>query len=270
MKILAFTAILFLPLAAQAELTFCNGVWTNQSCSEEPQTKIDEKEFKAKSKDEVAGNKKKSLVHEMTMKRIEARRKYGVLFSSEDTEAVCDNEATSLDKCRKAVESYYKLLQENVRNQLDAESQKNSEESDEKAPTQQNQTTVNIINNPVAPILTGRDAPPRNTEISESEASVAITGNKDGINVSGQIGTKRKRRVIRGFDGGAVQTVPLNFNKKAETTKPTPQAEEPAQAAPANAVPPKVKTSSQAGLSQTGISQAGVPKTATSQAGITE
>ena len=158
----------------------------DRPCSaEEPEApSISEKPHKPRNEEEVAGDKKKSLVHEMTMKRIEARRKYGVLLSSEGVEDVCDKQNTSIEKCREEVDQFYSLLQGSVRNQLQFDENKEEESAVEEEKEEPGSTTVNIVQNENTVVVVPRESiKPSNS--SQLDTSISVSGSDSKIRFKG-------------------------------------------------------------------------------------
>lgn len=221
----ALTLILLislLPMPALAELSFCNGVWTNQECKGEEKEETEapslpETAHEPRSSTEVLSDKKKSLVHEMTMKRIDARRKYGVLYSSDTAETTCELDATSLKDCQTEVDAYYEKLQSSIEThlkerELDSSGKPGSQNLKEKA--QNNTTAVYIFNRgkkdlPPPP-------PPQNVEVKKQSTGIRLSGSsKNGnINVGFETnaGTTEIKRKTKIFSGGPVKVSPLSTN----------------------------------------------------------
>jgi len=170
----------FLPAAAFAELSFCNGVWTNQACDqeegeEEASTKSLEETKKAPpSKAEKNLSLKKSILHEVTMDRVEARRKYSVIVPASSAENICQDPESKVEACKEAAEKYSSRLQSRVDSALKA---KELEKQKEEPKEEQNDNTTVVVVNPKKKSSRGNTNIIGHRTSSESGVSVNVSGN---------------------------------------------------------------------------------------------
>ena len=107
MKKLSLLIVLFCS-PTFAELYDCNGVWKDVPCDAgKAKTKLKEKV--EKSEDEIQAKKntdtKKSLVHDLTMSRLKAKKEHGIKVDYKYIEDYCQMESTSVEECRTRVEN---------------------------------------------------------------------------------------------------------------------------------------------------------------------
>jgi len=183
-----------LTLPAHAELSFCNGVWTNQSCSGEKT--IEETARKPQEPEQKKISLKKSILHEITMDRVEARRKYGVMVSGQSAEIICEDQQSSVKECEQAASKYSSRLQQSISNALKAKELEEKNEEKENTIEEKNNSTVVIIR-PERRRPLSFDYQYRGQEriVSESGASINISGRSSDGRISG--GLSVNNRVIR-------------------------------------------------------------------------
>lgn len=103
-------ALIFLPVSALAELNECEGVWTNKACDgtviEKPTESAVNDSSSVESKEKaVLLSKKRSLLHELTMKTIRAKREFEVEYELDEIEAFCLNKESSLAECKEKIKT---------------------------------------------------------------------------------------------------------------------------------------------------------------------
>lgn len=211
-ELLFLTFLILFPSISVAELSFCNGVWTNQACEDEEESEKSLEEIKKKPPTEAEKNSslKKSILHEVTQDRIEARRKYDVIVPSSSAEKICQDAASKVSACQEAADKYSSRLQSRVESALKAKEleAKKEKESDE-AKKKDNNTTVVVVN----PEPRRRGVPVDyeyvggNRVRTESGVSINVSGQSSDGRISGGIsaGSRviqndflKKPRVVRG------------------------------------------------------------------------
>jgi len=101
-KLSYLIAILALNPPAFAEIYNCDGKWTNIKCDSTPKKTI--KETKG---EKISANQseKSSLLHELRMQSIRAKRDYGVISNISFVEKHCMKNDTSIESCNEKIDS---------------------------------------------------------------------------------------------------------------------------------------------------------------------
>lgn len=174
---------------ALAELSFCEGVWTNQSCENGEEKSLTETTRKPQSPEQKTDSLKKSILHEMTMDRVEARRKYGVLVSGQSAELVCQDSKSSAKECQDAASQYNTRLQQSVSNALKAKELEAKKLKTEKEEAKQENNSTVVIVRPERKSPANFDYQYRGPErvIQQSGTSVNVSGRSSGGRISGGI-----------------------------------------------------------------------------------
>lgn len=98
-------AALFLASSAHAEIFNCGGKWTNKPCEAEPKATLKEKPSQNNEKEVADRSERESLLHELKMQAIEARRKYDVRIDVSAVETLCMKPQSSLSDCKNEVDA---------------------------------------------------------------------------------------------------------------------------------------------------------------------
>ena len=108
-KLLNICSFIFIFSAADsfADLYNCNGTWTNRPCNSS--SKIPEKEDTPKNKDK---SKKESILHDLRMLVIKAKREHDIRYNIDVIEDLC--KTSNLEECDKSVKTAQKELQAQV------------------------------------------------------------------------------------------------------------------------------------------------------------
>ncbi len=108
-KFLSFCSIVFIFSAVPclADLYNCKGTWTNKPC--DGSNKIPEKKETPDNKDK---SKKESILHDLRMLVIKAKREHDIRYNIEVIEDLCKN--SNLEDCDKSVKTAQKELQTQV------------------------------------------------------------------------------------------------------------------------------------------------------------
>lgn len=137
MKILFVVLMLLIVPQAFAELTQCDGVWTNKSCSEQANS---EQAKKAAPEEKALDSKmikersfKKSLFHDLNMKNIKANNSYEIKLDLSQAEDVCNSENSTIDECRKQIKEIDTLLDEKIKVAVELETKKKALKLQEEA-----------------------------------------------------------------------------------------------------------------------------------------
>lgn len=146
-----FATCLFLPHLVSAEMNLCDGVWTNQACKGVEERRLGTtKELTPEEQALVAArSKKRSVLHELTMRSIEAKRDYGVDLSLEKAEQVCRDDSSTVDACREAADLLNERLAKRVTQELELVKAKRELEAKENPPAPPQHTAIVIQERPI-------------------------------------------------------------------------------------------------------------------------
>ena len=96
----------------EAQINYCNGMWTNRACDGEVQKTITEQPLRKRSPEEIKADKKLSLTHDLRSYAWKLRREYDIQMSEVDlVEDYCAREKVSVDQCTRKVTASYRALQ---------------------------------------------------------------------------------------------------------------------------------------------------------------
>ena len=215
--------LFFITQAALAELTFCEGIWTNQSCEKGEEKSLAETTREPQSSEQKTDSLKKSILHELTMDRVEARRKYGVMVSGQSAELICQDSKSSVKECQEAASQYNTRLQQSVSNALKAkelEAEKLKTENEETNP--KNNSTVVIVR-PERNRPGNFDYQYRGPEriIQQSGTSINVSGRSSdgrvsgGISINNQIIQGNTIRTRNPRPSSRIITAPSNSNAQS-------------------------------------------------------
>ena len=100
-----YVALLFflLPTAAHAELYKCNGTWTNEPCQGEVQNTL-QSAPKRTAPTDPDRSQKDSLLHNLRMMQLKARRNYDVEYDISAVEDFCRKPAVTAADCQEKTE----------------------------------------------------------------------------------------------------------------------------------------------------------------------
>lgn len=159
--IYTLSILLTLPVSqsAQAELTLCDGHWTNQPCSGEVEQKLRAVEKStAQVEAEQAARKqrsdKRSLVHEQTMKQLRARDEHKIAVDMLPVSDFCLQDSTSVNDCRKELDLVAERIEPKVAEAERLKAQQRANQLQEQNnEIEKNKVPVIVINNmPTAPV----------------------------------------------------------------------------------------------------------------------
>jgi len=234
----SFCLLLLLVLSepALAELSFCKGVWTNQSCQNGQEKSLDETARRPQSPEQKKNSLKKSILHEMTMDRVEARRKYAVMVSGQSAETICQDEQSSVDDCEKAASKYSTRLQQSIANALRAKELEEKKEKKEETAEENNSTVVIIRPERRRPVDSDYQYRGPERIVTESGASINISGRSSDGRISGGFSvnnrmTSSNRQIIRAPRGDQI----INRTRRNTSkliTAPANEEQAPSAAAP--------------------------------------
>ncbi len=141
--------LLWLPVLspASADIVKCGDTWTNGSCDKEPATAITEKPFEEQKKDFRMASLKKSLLHDFTTARLDAKRRYNIQTSSSYIEEVCSEPAYTVEKCRDEIDREEARLLEKVKIAQQKEDKEVEEKKKTASSSEQNSVVVQDIDN---------------------------------------------------------------------------------------------------------------------------
>lgn len=103
-----FVLSLFLPLVVSAQVYNCDGVFTNFPCHK-PKPPAEAKKENNSDKDSL---KKQTLLHDLTMKSINYRKKHGIKTDISEANDACTDKESPLEVCRTIVEKFDRSLEQ--------------------------------------------------------------------------------------------------------------------------------------------------------------
>ncbi|MCB0324802.1 MAG: hypothetical protein KDD69_14565, partial [Bdellovibrionales bacterium] len=101
-----------LPKLAEAEVSNCDGRWTNRPCEGTVSATLEEVERAPLDPASARRRRKQSLLHDLRMAAIEAERSHGVVVALGPAEARCSDQATTIEQCQEAVQAVEQQLAE--------------------------------------------------------------------------------------------------------------------------------------------------------------
>lgn len=149
MNKLLFTLLLSPLLATNvyAELSNCNGVWTNEPCDGKASSKLEEKDFTPQDPQKRLQSKKQQILHDLRMKELNAERAYKVDVAIDAAETSCNNPATTLEDCQEKVSELRDKIDQGIlaAKELSIKEKKlEAEKAEAKAKAENNTTTIII------------------------------------------------------------------------------------------------------------------------------
>ncbi|MCB0360593.1 MAG: hypothetical protein KDD44_13190 [Bdellovibrionales bacterium] len=178
------------PTAVRAELSLCDGTWTNKPCAADSSKQLSEAPANLPSIRDVASAKKELLVHDLTMKSLRARRQYAVDVAIEPAATECQKADVSLESCRARTEEIADRIDKKIaeREGVVAQEKKNKllEEANDlqRERNQIEQEKVTVIRERRRPIVV-RQIDPRHPHHSAGQPS----GYAVGTSLSGTSGS---------------------------------------------------------------------------------
>ena len=220
MRICLLLSLLVFNPQALAELQQCSGVWTNIACGElsaKPRATDKNEEEKNKS---LEKSKKKSLLHELSMRSISARDKYDLKISLSDVEQLCLDDKTTVEQCRERTEELAEKIdkQSNALAMLE-EQKKANKLQEEKNKIAESQTTV-VINERRRYPYRLIDHPGRRYYKNKTRSGASINFSADGngfsvgVNSNQSSKFKRARTVIPGRKDNSTETNNIVANSR--------------------------------------------------------
>lgn len=137
----------FSPLTVEAQLVECDGVWTNRACDSSIEKSLTESPSQPVN---LEKSKRDSLLHDLTMQQIKAKRDHDLDISLEYVKAFCAMENTSYLDCSKEVAEQSSRIARHVERRMAAE-QKVQKEPPEKLIQENPPSTVININRTFIP-----------------------------------------------------------------------------------------------------------------------
>lgn len=133
-----------------AEMVLCDGIWTNSSCEGISQKKVGATEAITEEQKALVKtrSKKRSLLHQITMSSIDARRQYGVDLSLDSAQETCREDSTTIEKCREVTEGFSEKLNVRIDQAVKIAQAKREEEEKSRPPVVAQQTTIIIEDRP--------------------------------------------------------------------------------------------------------------------------
>jgi hypothetical protein len=188
---LLFTiTLLILPAIANAEIFDCQGRWTNRPCDSEPEKVLKETASKSQDAKDLDRSEKESLLHELKMQAIEARRKYNARFDVTAVEKICLKPQTSLRDCKQQVDTLSDRIQERTKTAalIDAQEKEialKEKDLELKRKEQEDNKTVVIIEDRTVIVPRRRRPPIR--PLSGTGISVNINSADGSISAGGSV-----------------------------------------------------------------------------------
>lgn len=101
--------LLGLPAPASAELTLCEGVWSNKPC-DKPAEQLAEKQYLPPSAAEITVSKRRSWLADLDTEIFNAKREHGLNVQSRDVRLACENPATPEEECSRLIAERSNLI----------------------------------------------------------------------------------------------------------------------------------------------------------------
>jgi hypothetical protein len=140
---LLIPAVCLIPSFGAAEIYNCSGVWTNQPCEDESKAVLEEKPVQKRTEQELQMDQKELWLHDLEMKRLDAKRNYKIDIDTTIAKQVCSDKESELTECRKEIDKAEELL---VRRTFQQEKLSAKKASEEPKPAATSQTIVYIDN----------------------------------------------------------------------------------------------------------------------------
>ena len=129
---------------AHAELSKCNGIWTNQPCNQDQkELALPEKPLKKIDPAAKILSQKRSLLHDLTVSRLNAKKEYGITISSSNVEETCLLSETTIKECRELVAEKKSEILENSK--LKALSIQENNKKDSESKEVDNSQNVSVV-----------------------------------------------------------------------------------------------------------------------------
>lgn len=103
-KLYVCLVLLLTPSIGSAQLYECAGLWSNKPCEDGAEPALKETEARERSPEQINQGVKDSLVHDLTMRNIRAKREFDVDVNIDAAVEECKKTSTSLSACREAVD----------------------------------------------------------------------------------------------------------------------------------------------------------------------
>jgi hypothetical protein len=113
-KLILIAFLIALPAAAHAEIHDCDGTWTNKPCKDAPLKKLSEQHAVPRSPQEVDREQRESWLTDLSLRRTDISRKYGVDIDISDVQAACRRPSQSPEACHALIDKKYALMDRRV------------------------------------------------------------------------------------------------------------------------------------------------------------
>ena len=89
-----------IPIQLLAQITNCNGEWTNKPCSGNIEASFEELQVRTKSEEDLIRDQKRTILNELESLRFKAKKEHNLEFSTLDANAICQNDNILIEECR--------------------------------------------------------------------------------------------------------------------------------------------------------------------------
>lgn len=100
MKKIIFLFLLILPSILRAEITNCNGEWTNKPCDGKVEARFEEVLSEEKSNEDLNKEKKQLFLNQLEILRFKAKKEHNLEFGTLEVNEICNDINTTLEDCR--------------------------------------------------------------------------------------------------------------------------------------------------------------------------
>jgi hypothetical protein len=101
---MALAAVALLPGLARAEITLCDGKWTNKPCASGAMVKLPEVTPTPGKMTSTSSVSKEILYRSLERRNDDVRARYGVSVSLDDARRICFEEESTLEQCRQSID----------------------------------------------------------------------------------------------------------------------------------------------------------------------
>ena len=195
--------------SARADFYECDGKWTNKPCSGQVTGKISE--GMSASPQDPGLSAKRSMLHELTMKQISARERYGIGIDISAVEDYCLKNPSSIDQCGDSIASASEGLDRRIATAVDIEAKKKANDLQDEAnqiQAERNRIEAEKPNITVVQEYYGRNRPiivvPRDGR-AHMDSGAGVSVDLSGHSGNGHFGLSANS----GYSSGHTQIAPI-------------------------------------------------------------
>lgn len=160
--IIIIALVLVAPSFASADLTKCNGVWTNKPCAAPGAAHFEESRPTPRSQQSIDADQKKTLIGELETRRLSVRSQYGLEIGVSAERSLCLSTETSVADCSHAIEEKERYIDDRAIAAANLRAAEERQQASSAATDSKDPTTVTIIQQSGDQYIGGRHYP-RNT-----------------------------------------------------------------------------------------------------------